>query len=265
MAKAKAVVLTVQGQPDSQGDDAPSVSTLLQQVQDFAKFFKVVETEVSTETDQQIDWRVTATSMKSPFTIHIAPYVRLRGEEPVRDLARYTVEVAATSLHGIATGTAKSLPDLPQEAILCLERMCYRVTKNLLIKWTIDFSEFELEHPNIDVHIFNVNSTNSTTLASKLRSIRKQKSLESTSPGEIVGEIVGTYFSKRGDSILRVRTRDSARIVRCRIDHDLPLGDFGKSTISNLQRGAQVSVYGLIRRDSHGKITDVEVDQINLR
>ena len=227
--------ITIRGRyPD--GDDAPTVEDLLDQIKDIVTVLRGVEEAISDDGHGELVWRVTDAKKQSPITFEVTPFSKTFGKN-IDNRAKQVVSATASGL-ALISETGERPNYFTDDVMKQAERVNFRVTSGLA-KTTLDFRNYG-DVPNIELTPESARRTIENIAVIKAPGPIKHREL-----GSIEGFVARIELDGYGRPIVWIRSRLDRQVFKC-ISNDHGLDRIGHFEVSEVLKGMRVRVHGLI-------------------
>ena len=245
--------ITIRGRyPD--GDDAPTVEDLLDQIKDIVTVLRGVEEAISDDGHGELVWRVTDAKKQSPITFEVTPFSKTFGMN-IDNRAKQVVSATASGLAQISE-TGERPNYFTDDVMKQAERVNVRVT-NGLAKTTLDFRNYG-DVPNIELTPESARRTIENIAVIKAPGPIKHREL-----GSIEGFVARIELDGYGRPIVWIRSRLDRQVFKC-ISNDHGLDRIGHFEVSEVLKGMRVRVHGLIHYKDLHQIDKLDVDGVHV-
>ncbi len=230
--------------------DAPTVEDLLAQIGDYFDILRGVEKALADDGANEIDWRVTDASKRSPLELEMTPFPRQHGMD-IEQRAQLVSEHTAQGLALLCTKAER--PRYFTEPVLeTAERMFRRVSNGLgLTKIT-----YGAGLPTIEI-----NPLMGRSATANVNAVRKPKEKPYREIGSIEGSLQRVERDGYGRPLLFVKLRIDGDTVKC-IARGEAKADVERHEIGDIWKNQRVRVFGMIHYKSIGRITQIESDSV---
>ena len=238
---------------DHRGGDAPTVEDLLAQIQDFVFILREVEDAVSDGSSNEIVWRVTDATRKSPLTFEVTPTPKKYAMNIDRR-AEKVVQATAKGFQHFATGERPTY--FTDQVVDRATRVYARVT-NGLATTDVDFSDYD-DAPN-----FNATPDCARDVMRKLDAVKRPAPVAHRELGSLEGFISKVELDGRDRPIVWLKSRLDGQLVKC-ISDAKGLDRIGHFELIEVIKGLRVRVHGLLNYKDLEQIASIEVEGVHV-
>ena len=250
---AKPINITIKG-TDSHGVDAPTAEDLLSQIQDFVGVLRGIANAVADGGDEEIEWRITDASKKSPLTFELTPCPKNYAMNIDQRAAR-VIGAAAAGLDAMTHGADR--PAYFSDDIIAKAKRLFRRVANGLAETIVDISGYD-NAPNIEVTRDRANRAEKFLGESGTPAQRAYREL-----GSIEGYITKLELDRFNRPIIWLRSRLDGQSVKC-IAKGKALDRIGHYEVGEVLRSLRVQMFGMIHYKDIEKIGGIEVDGLHV-
>lgn len=248
---AKPIRITITGK-GAVGSDAPTVSDLLSQIQDFVSILEGVEDAVADNEAREIEWRVTDATKNSPLTLEITPFALDQAKNIDTRLHR-VVQVTSDGFCALQQGTERPM-FFSDRLINGAERILNRAT-NGLAETLVDMSIYD------GVESIRLTEPVARQAVKNLHELRNPKAQPYRELGSIEGYINKVELDGFDRPIVWLRQRIDKQLVKC-IGKGRALDRIGHMQVSEVLKSMRVQVFGLIKYKDYDKVDHINVDDV---
>lgn len=248
---ATMVEISIAGRGDA---DAPLLSDLIEQIQDFFAMVHGVSNTLTGNAAQQFDWRVVGLSKNSPARL-IVEAVPFRGHVDGPDLAAEAADVTAAGLMQlISTGDRPAAFD--DNVIDAADRFLRRMTRGL--------TETTIATPGLAAPEFAIGTV---AAVEGLRHIERVREVEPVHPYRELGSFEGFIQNVGADGwgrpFIIIRSRLTGVDVKCFVSGDALRALEDEPVADVVWRNRRVIAQGILKYRSVGKLSQAEVSSLD--
>lgn len=250
---AQPIEITIKG-VDTDGDDAPTVEDLLNQIQDFVFILHGVEKAVAEDGREEIVWRVTNATRNSPITFEVTPFPKTHG----MNIDRRAATVVGATAKGLAQ--ISECLDRPHhftdDVIDKAERINTRVF-NGLSETSIDFSKYD------DLDQVKVSPNMARRAIDHIANFKEPAPIKHRELGSIEGFIARVELDGYGRPLVWIRSRLDNQFIKC-LSNVGGLDRIGHFEVAEVLRGLRVRVLGIINYKNIEQVESIAVESVQV-
>ena len=250
---AHPIEITIQG-TDTDGEDAPTVEDLLSQIQDFVFILHGVERAVAEDGREELVWRVTNATKKSPITFEVTPFPKTHG----MNIDRRAATVVGATAKGLVqiSECHDRPPHFTDEVIYKAERINSRVF-NGLSETNIDFSNYD------DKNQVRVTQRIAKRTIDNIAKFREPAPIKHRELGSVEGFIARVELDGYSRPLVWIRSRLDNQFIKC-VSNDGGLDRIGHFEVAEVLRGLRVRVFGIVNYKNFEQVESIEVEGVQV-